>query len=107
MPRTANGNVWYLGEDTREYENGEVSSTEGSWEAGVDGPSPRIMQAQPTVGEAYRQEYYAGKAHVLLRTLRQALPLRDFYSAAGHPGMEPPELQVTEGSISLRGRHGP
>jgi hypothetical protein len=31
------GNVWYLGEDTKEYENGKVSSTEGSWEAGVDG----------------------------------------------------------------------
>ena len=28
------GNIWYLGEDTKEYENGKVESTEGSWEAG-------------------------------------------------------------------------
>ena len=25
------GNVWYLGEDTKEYENGQVVSTAGSW----------------------------------------------------------------------------
>jgi hypothetical protein len=25
------GNVWYLGESTREYENGKLASTEGSW----------------------------------------------------------------------------
>jgi hypothetical protein len=57
------GNVWYLGEDTKEYENGEVVSTEGSWEAGVDGAEPGIvMPARPTVGHAYRQEYHAGEA---------------------------------------------
>jgi hypothetical protein len=57
------GNIWYLGEDTKEYENGQVSSTEGSWEAGVDGAQPGIvMPAQPAVGMAYRQEYYANQA---------------------------------------------
>lgn len=57
------GNVWYLGEDTQEYEGGEVSSTEGSWEAGVGGALPGIvMQAEPTTGAAYRQEYLAGEA---------------------------------------------
>ena len=36
--RTRDGNVWYLGEDTKEYEDGKVVSTaSGSWEAGVDG----------------------------------------------------------------------
>ena len=60
------GNVWYLGEDSREYEDGQVSSTEGSWEAGVDGALPGIvMPADPTVGDAYRQEYYAGEAEDL------------------------------------------
>ncbi len=33
----AKGNIWYLGEDTKEYDNGKVVSTEGSWQAGVDG----------------------------------------------------------------------
>lgn len=52
------GNVWYFGEDTKEYTNGVVSSTAGSWEAGVDGALPGIiMQASPAQGEAYRQEY--------------------------------------------------
>lgn len=59
----ADGNVWYFGEDTKEYENGEVSSTEGSWEAGVSGAQPGInMLAAPEVGDVYRQEYYACEA---------------------------------------------
>src|ERR687884_359596 len=57
------GNVWYFGEDTKEYNNGKVTSTKGSWEAGVDGAKPGIiMQADPKVGQSYRQEYYPGEA---------------------------------------------
>lgn len=57
------GNVWYLGEATTEYENGKVVSTEGSFEAGVDGAQPGvIMPAKPRPGIAYRQEHYAGQA---------------------------------------------
>ena len=57
------GNVWYFGEDTKEYENGKVVSTKGSWEAGVDGAKPGIiMQADPKVGQTYHQEYYPGEA---------------------------------------------
>jgi hypothetical protein len=53
------GAVWYFGEDTKEYENGEVVSTEGSWEAGVDGAEAGIiMLADPQVGDTYRQEWY-------------------------------------------------
>jgi hypothetical protein len=52
------GNVWYFGEDTKEYQNGVVVSTEGSWEAGVDGAQPGIvMEAHPQVGDVYRQEF--------------------------------------------------
>jgi hypothetical protein len=57
------GNVWYMGEETAEYENGEVVSTAGAWEAGVDGALPGIvMLSDPTEGDAYRQEYYPGEA---------------------------------------------
>ena len=57
------GNIWYLGEDTKEYENAVVVSTEGSWETGVDGAQPGILvPADPTVGMTYRQEYLAGEA---------------------------------------------
>jgi hypothetical protein len=56
------GNVWYFGEDTKEYKNG-TPSPEGSWQAGVDGAQPGIiMKARPQVGERYRQEYYPGEA---------------------------------------------
>ncbi|HET8813924.1 MAG TPA: hypothetical protein VFM51_03090 [Solirubrobacterales bacterium] len=59
----AEGNVWYLGERTAEYENGKVVSRAGSWEAGVDGAQPGIiMPAAPEPGLAYRQEHYAGEA---------------------------------------------
>jgi hypothetical protein len=64
------GNVWYFGEDTKEYKNGKVTSTKGSWEAGVDGAKPGIiMQADPKVGESYRQEYYPGEAMDMAKVL--------------------------------------
>jgi len=57
------GNVWYFGEDSKEYEDGEFVSTEGSWEAGVDDAKPGIvMEANPQVGDSYRQEYYEDEA---------------------------------------------
>jgi hypothetical protein len=57
------GNVWYFGERTKEYENGKVVSTEGSFEAGRKGALPGlIMPADPKVGGSYRQEYYKGEA---------------------------------------------
>jgi hypothetical protein len=57
------GTIWYLGEDTTEYENGEVVSTSGSWENGIDGAyAGVIMPANPRVGLAYRQEYHKGDA---------------------------------------------
>jgi hypothetical protein len=58
-----NGNVWYLGEDSKEIENGVVAGTEGSWEAGVDGAQAGIlMPAVPILGIPYRQEYYFNEA---------------------------------------------
>jgi hypothetical protein len=58
------GNVWYFGEDTKELDpDGHVISTEGSWEAGVDGAEPGIiMEAHPHVGDRYYQEFSAGVA---------------------------------------------
>lgn len=57
------GNIWYLGEDTAEYEDGEVVSREGSWEAGVDGAEAGVLiPGAPQPGMAYQQEYLAGEA---------------------------------------------
>lgn len=59
----AAGTVWYLGEDTAEFEDGKISTREGSFEAGVDGAQAGvIMPAEPAVGLAYRQEHYEGEA---------------------------------------------
>src|SRR6266545_3727645 len=39
------GSVWYFGEDVFDYKDGVVSSTEGTWLAGKDGPPAMIMPA--------------------------------------------------------------
>lgn len=60
-----NGNVWYLGEDVNNYENGTLKDHKGSWEWGKDGALPGvIMWADPSkhLNETYYQEYYAGEA---------------------------------------------
>jgi hypothetical protein len=57
------GNVWYMGEQTAEFEEGKVVSRDGSWEAGKDGALPGILiPAQPQVGQQYRQEFKKGEA---------------------------------------------
>jgi hypothetical protein len=57
------GNVWYLGEATKEYGSGGKIDTGGSWEAGKGGALPGIvMPAHPAVGRAYRQEFLRGEA---------------------------------------------
>jgi hypothetical protein len=66
----ARGNIWYLGEDSKEYKNGKVVSTQGSWEAGKAGAKPGIiMQANPKVGQSYRQEYSKGSAEDMAKVL--------------------------------------
>lgn len=65
------GNVWYFGEDSTTFEDGEPVGGEGSCEAGVDGARPGIlMLAKPQPGESYRQEYYEGVAEDMARVLR-------------------------------------
>ena len=57
------GNVWYFGEEVKNYEGGELKDNAGSWIAGVNGAVPGIiMPANPQVGDTYRQEYYLGEA---------------------------------------------
>jgi hypothetical protein len=57
------GNVWYLGEDTKHYlPNGKVD-TSGSWEAGVHDAEPgMVMEANPQIPDAYRQEFLSNQA---------------------------------------------
>jgi hypothetical protein len=65
-----NGNVWYLGEDTRDLKNGRFVKGHDSWQAGVDGAKPGIiMPARPQPGDAYRQEFYPRHAEDQARVL--------------------------------------
>jgi hypothetical protein len=63
------GNVWYFGEDTKEFDDqGRVVSTEGTWRAGVNGAAPGlVMEAHPRVGDRYFQELAAGVAEDMAR----------------------------------------
>ncbi|SHI00793.1 hypothetical protein SAMN04488109_6724 [Chryseolinea serpens] len=67
------GNVWYFGEATQTFENGQVTGTKGSWEAGVNGAMPGIiMLAKPLVSMWYRQEYFKGEAEDVAQVLSSA-----------------------------------
>jgi hypothetical protein len=75
------GNVWYFGEDTAELDSsGRVTSTEGTWHAGVDGAKAGLfMPAHPHVGEQHRQEYYAHHAEDHFRVVSLASPIKTPY----------------------------
>jgi hypothetical protein len=60
------GNVWYLGENTKEFKPNGTVDTSGSWESGVNSGKPGIvMEADPRVPDAYRQECLTGQAQDL------------------------------------------
>lgn len=60
------GNIWYFGEESYDCEGeGNCELSDGSWEAGQDianvgsiAEPGIIMLAEPTQGDAYRQEFY-------------------------------------------------
>jgi hypothetical protein len=102
------GNVWYLGELTKEYENGKFKSTEGSFEAGVDGAQAGIiMPARPRPGQRYRQEYYKGhaedKAKVVSRREQAEVPFGHFRPVLMTRDVNPLEPKVLEFKFFARG----
>ena len=102
------GTVWYFGEDTKEYENGEVASTKGSWEAGVDGAKAGIiMPADPKVGQSYFQEYYPGeamdKARVLSFDASVSVPYGSFDQALETREWTPLQPGFSEKKYYVRG----
>ena len=104
----AKGNIWYLGEDTKEYENGKVSSTEGSWQAGVDGAQPGILlPADPRPGLAYRQEYLEGQAEdaatVLSLKMRAKVPFGMFDHVLVTEDFTPLQPETVEHKFYARG----
>jgi len=60
------GNIWYLGEATEELHRGGKVDRSGSWLTGRNGGKPGlIMEADPQVPDAYRQECLSGEAEDL------------------------------------------
>jgi hypothetical protein len=104
----AKGNVWYLGEDTTEYEDGKPVSKAGSWEAGVDGASAGIvMLAHPRVGRRYREERYPGHAmdgaKVLSRNEQVDVPAGHFTHVLMTKNFNPLEPRALEYKFYARG----
>jgi hypothetical protein len=104
----AQGNVWYMGEDTKEYDGGSVVSTSGSWQAGVDGAQPGILlPANPRPGMAYRQEYLKGEAEdaaqVLSLNQRVKVPFGSFDQVLTTKDYTPLEPSVVEHKFYARG----
>jgi hypothetical protein len=102
------GNVWYLGEDTTEYEDGRPVSNEGSWEAGVDGAQAGvIMPARPRPGLTYRQEHYEGeaedRARVLSRDEQAQVPAGHYTGLLMTKDWNPLEPKVLEYKLYARG----
>jgi hypothetical protein len=102
------GNIWYMGEDTKEYENGKVSSTKGSWEAGVDGAQAGIIvPAHPKLGLSYREEYYKGEAEdaadVLSLNARAKVPFGTFDHVLQTRNVTPLDADLVEEKFYARG----
>ena len=101
------GNVWYLGENTKAYHNGHVS-TEGTWRAGVNGARPGIiMEANPLPPDAYRQEFYKGHAEdqawVLARGGHVRVPLGRLSHKLATLEWTPLEPKVVDKKVYARG----
>jgi hypothetical protein len=103
------GSVWYFGEQTAELDaHGHVTSTEGTWRAGVDGARAGIyMPAHPRVGQHHRQEFYRGHAEdrfqVVSRNARIAVPYGTFDHALRTKEWTPLEPGVLDAKYYVRG----
>ncbi|MFN8489622.1 MAG: hypothetical protein U0350_18705 [Caldilineaceae bacterium] len=63
LAQSDNGDVYYFGEEVSSYEDGQVTSHEGSWLAGKDGAPPALlMPAKPMVGMMFNPENVPGVA---------------------------------------------
>jgi hypothetical protein len=79
------GVVWYLGEATKAYNADGTVDTSGSWQAGVnDGEPGIIMEANPQVPDAYRQEFLAGEAEDTAWTVQRGGSVTVPYGTVHH-----------------------
>ncbi len=61
-------NVYYCGEVSQEFEDGVLRSLDGSFEAGYEfAKAGLLIQANPAVGDAHRQEFSLGEAEDIIQ----------------------------------------
>jgi hypothetical protein len=103
------GNVWYFGERTAEYDRrGKVTSREGTWMDGVNGAEAGIyMFGDPRVGRSARQEYYPGHAEdhftVLTHSASVTVPYGSFTHALKTREWTPLEPGVRDAKFYVKG----
>jgi hypothetical protein len=85
------GNIWHLGEDAWEYDNGKRKSTKGSWQAGVDGAQPGILlPARPKPGMA---SWHEDEAVMLSLDQKTQVPSGRFDHVLVTTESTPPKLE--------------
>jgi hypothetical protein len=102
------GSIWYLGEATKEYHDGRLVSTEGSWRYGRDGAQAGLLlPARLEAGCGYREEYLAGEAEdrAVILARREALKVpTGFYRRVLHTSNATPlEPHILENKFYARG----
>jgi hypothetical protein len=103
------GNVWYLGERTATLDaSGRTKSTDGTWQAGIDGARAGIyMPAAPRVGHSGQQEFYRGHAEDHFTILSLSTSVRTPAAASSHALLTgettPLEPGIVDHKIYIRG----
>ncbi len=102
------GNVWYFGEETIEYDERGRPDRAGSWEAGVDGArAGLVMAATPRVGDGYQQEFFEGvaedRAEVLSLDVTVEVPFGTFDDVLQTEDTTPLEPDLVEHKYYARG----
>ena len=102
------GNVWYFGENTEEFDNGLIATIAGSFLSGVNNDKPGIiMKAHPAPGDFYRQEFSLGNAEDYAETLnltsRVVVPYGRFNNCLKSEETTPLEPDALEDKYYARG----
>ncbi|HET7485989.1 MAG TPA: hypothetical protein VFJ64_11530 [Solirubrobacterales bacterium] len=103
------GNVWYFGEATKELDShGNTTSTEGSFQAGVDGARAGVLiPGHPKAGLAARQEFSKGQAEdhfkVLDLNADVSVPFVSSHHALRTKEWTPLEPKVLDNKYYVRG----
>ncbi len=76
------GNVWYFGEESKQYELLELVGTEGSWIAGVNAAKPgMLIKGTLTVGDEFREEFTPGKDEGKRKVVKTGIPVTTEFGA--------------------------